>query len=235
LHESLGALGRRLTHFFGDFALRLFTSKAAAAVLLTFGLAACAREGDIQQTGILTSYTACPPVAVLAPAGDVTLFNPANSRDANAIDVVANITNVRSTCTGEGTENIITEVTFDVQARRTDNRGARSVTLPYFATVVQGSSNVVAKRVRQVTLVFADGAYRTSTAGAATTRVLRSAATLPEDIRRQITRERRPGAADAAIDPMSDPAVRAAVERARFEVMLGFELTADQLRYNATR
>ena len=215
--------------------MRLYTSKAAAAFLLTLGLAACAREGDIQQTGILTSYTACPPVAVLAPAGDVTLFNPASSRDATAIDIVANITNVRSTCTGEGSENIITEVTFDVQARRTDNRGARSVTVPYFATVVQGSSNVVAKRVRQVTLVFADGAYRTSTAGAATTRVLRSAATLPEDIRRQITRERRPGAPDAAIDPMSDPAVRAAVERARFEVMLGFELTPDQLRYNATR
>ena len=216
--------------------MRLFTSKAAAAVLITFGLAACAREGDIQQTGILTSYTACPPVAVLAPAGDVTLFDPANSTDANAIDVVANITNVRSTCTGADTgENIITEVTFEVQARRRDNRGARSVTLPYFATVVQGSSNIVAKRVRQLTLTFADGAYRTSTAGAATARVLRSAATLPDDIRRQITRERRPGAPDAAIDPMADPAVRAAVDRAHFEVLLGFELTPEQLRYNATR
>jgi hypothetical protein len=86
-----------------------------------------------------------------------------------------------------------------------------------------------------VTLTFADGAYRTNAAATATTRVLRAAATLPEDIRRQITRERRPGAPDAAIDPMSDPAVRAAVERARFEVMLGFELTPDQLRFNATR
>lgn len=216
--------------------MRLFTSKAAAAVLLSFGLAACAREGDIQQTGILTRYTACPPVAVVAPAGDVTLFDPANSRDAAAIDVVANITNVRSTCTGEDVgEHIVTEVTFDIQARRRDNRGARSVTLPYFTTIVQGNSNVVAKRVRPVTLVFADGAYRTSAAGASTSRVVRSAATLPEDIRRQITRERRPGAPDAAIDPMADPAVRAAVERARFEVLLGFELTADQLRYNATR
>jgi hypothetical protein len=221
---------------FEDKVLRLFTSKAAAASLLVLGLAACAREGDIQQTGILTRYSACPPVAVLAPTGDVTLFNPSNSTDSRAIDVVANITNVRSTCSGTDVgENIITEVTFDVQARRSDNRGARSVTVPYFATVVQGSSNVVAKRVRQVTLTFADGAYRTSAAGAATSRVLRSAATLPEDIRRQITRERRPGAPDAAIDPMADPAVRAAVDRAHFEVLLGFELTPDQLRYNATR
>ena len=234
MHESLGALGKRLTHFFGDFALRLYTSKAAAAVLITLGLAACAREGDIQQTGILTRYSACPPVAIVAPAGDVTLFDPASSRDAAAIDVVANITNVRSTCNETG-ENIINEVTFEVQARRRDNRGARSVTLPYFATVVQGNNNVVAKRVRQLTVTFADGSYRTNAAAGATTRVLRSAATLPEDIRRQITRERRPGAADAAIDPMADPAVRAAVDRAHFEVLLGFELTPEQLRYNATR
>lgn len=219
---------------FEDNVLRLFTSKAAAASLLLLGLAACAREGDIQQTGILTSYTACPPVAVIAPAGDVTLFDPPSSRDATAIDVVANITNVRSTCS-EQPQHIVTEVTFEVQARRRDNRGARDVTLPYFATVVQGNTNVVAKRVRQVRLHFADGAYRASTAGGATSRVNRAAATLPDDIRRQITRERRPGAADAAIDPMADPAVRAAVDRARFEVMLGFELTPDQLRYNATR
>jgi hypothetical protein len=214
--------------------LRLFTSTAATAALLSLALAGCAHEGDIQQTGILTSYTACPPVAVVAPAGDVTLFNPAASRDATAIDVVANITNLRSTCDESG-DHIVTNATFDVQALRRDSRGARDVTLAYFATVVQGTGNVIAKRVRNVGLHFDDGAYRASTTGAATSQVLRSAATLPEDIRRQITRDRRPGDADAAIDPMADPAVRAAVERARFELLVGFELTADQLRYNATR
>jgi hypothetical protein len=209
-------------------------SKAAAAALLSLVLLGCAREGDIQQAGILTSYTACPPVAIVAPAGDVTLFNPADSRDARAIDVVAHITNVRSTCTEAG-ENIVTQASFEVQAQRRDNRGARDVTLPYFATVVQGNANVVAKRVRQVNLHFADGQYRAMTTGAATSRLLRSAATLPEDIRRQITRERRAGDPNAAVDPMADPAVRAAVDRAHFELLLGFELTPEQLRYNATR
>jgi len=214
--------------------LRLYTSKAAAAVLLSLALAACAREGDIQQSGILTSYTACPPVALIAPAGDVTLFNPENSRDSSAIDVVAHITNLRSTCDDSG-EHIVSQATFEVQALRRDNRGARDVALPYFVTVVQGNGNVVAKRVRMVGLHFEDGQYRASTTGAGTAQVLRAAATLPEDIRRQITRERRAGDPDAAIDPMADPAVRAAVERARFEVLIGFELTPDQLRYNATR
>ncbi|MGZ8281917.1 MAG: hypothetical protein ACXWUN_03060 [Allosphingosinicella sp.] len=212
----------------------MYTSKAAAAVLLSLGLIGCAREGDIYQTGILTSYTACPPVAIPAPAGDVTLFDPASSRDSTAIDVVATITNLRSTCDDSG-EYIVTNATFEVNAMRRSNQGARDVVLPYFATVIQGNDNVVAKRLSRVGLRFEDGQYRTSTTGSATSQVLRSAATLPEDIRRQITRERRAGDADAAVDPMSDPAVRAAVERARFELMVGFELDAEQLRYNATR
>ncbi len=214
--------------------MRLFTSKAAVAALLSLGLLGCAREGDVLPTGILTSYTACPPVAIAAPTGDITLFNPASSRDANAIDVVAHITNLRSTCDESG-EYIVTQASFDIQAQRRDGRGARDVVVPYFATVVQGAGNVVAKRVSRAGLRFEDGQIRASTSGTASSRVLRSAATLPEDVRRQITRERRAGDPDAAIDPMADPAVRAAVERARFELLVGFELDQDQLRYNATR
>ena len=214
--------------------MRLSKSKAAAAVLLSLGLLGCAREGDVLPTGILTTYTACPPVAIAAPTGDITLFDPPASRDASAIDVVAHITNLRGTCDESG-QYIVSNATFQVHAQRRDNRGARDVVLPYYATVVQGGANVVAKRVSRVSLHFADGQYRASSTGTATSQVLRSAATLPEDIRRQITRERRAGEADAAIDPLADPAVRAAVERARFELLVGFELSEDQLRYNATR
>lgn len=214
--------------------MRLYTSKAAAAVLLSLALLGCAREGEITQAGILTRYSACPAVAIPAPAGDITLFDPASSRDASAIDVVAHITNLRGTCDESG-EYIVSSATFEVRGQRRDNRGARDVVLPYFATVVQGNGNVVAKRVSRVALHFADGQYRASTTGSAASRVLRSAATLPEDIRRQITRERRAGDPDAAVDPMADPAVRAAVERARFELLVGFELDQEQLRYNATR
>ncbi|HVL19759.1 MAG TPA: hypothetical protein VM422_02050 [Amaricoccus sp.] len=214
--------------------MRLFKSQAAAAVLLSLGLFGCAREGDIFQTGILTTYTACPAVAIPAPAGDITLFDPAGSRDSAAIDVVANISNLRSTCDETG-EYIVTNASFEVSGQRRDNRGVREVVLPYFATVVQGDGNVVAKRVSRVGLRFEDGQYRARTTGAATSQVLRAAATLPDDIRRQITRERRPGDPLAAVDPMADPAVRVAVQRARFEVLVGFELSQDQLRYNATR
>jgi hypothetical protein len=229
---ALGHIGISQPTF--EVPLRLYASKTAVAVLLSLGLLGCAREGDIFQTGILTTYTACPAVAIPAPAGDITLFDPPASREAYAIDVVANITNLRSNCDETG-QYIVTNASFDVHARRRDNRGARNVILPYFTTVVQGNRNVVAKRVSRVAVRFADGQYRASTRGAATAQVLRAAATLPADVRRQVTRERRPTDPQAAIDPMSDPAVRAAVERARFEVLVGFNLDAEQLRYNATR
>jgi hypothetical protein len=213
----------------------VFKPKAAiAAALFPLILAGCAREGQLVDTGVIVIRSACPAVAIPAATGDITLFNPESARDANAIDVVANITNVRSTCDETG-EQIVTNVTFDVHAQRRDARGARDVVVPYFAVVVQGGTAVQTKSVSRVGLRFEDGQLRASTRGAATAQVNRSAVTLPEDIRRQITRERKPGDADAAIDPLADPNVREAVRRASFEVLVGFQLTQDQLAYNATR
>ena len=208
--------------------------RVAFPLILSLALAGCSREGELTTAGIITTRTACPTVAIPAATGDITLFNPASSRDASAIDVVAHITNLRSTCDETG-EYILSNATFEVHAQRRDARGEREVIVPYFATVVQGGTNVVAKRIGQVALRFADGQLRASGTGSGSAQVLRSAATLPEDIRRQITRERKPGDADAALDPMADPAVRAAVTRASFELLVGFQLTQEQLAYNATR
>lgn len=209
-------------------------SRLAISAALFLALLGCNTEGELTTMGVMTVRTACPSVAIPAATGDITLFDPATSRDASAIDVVANLTNVQSTCDDSG-EYIVTNVSFDVQASRRNPAGEREVVLPYFATVVQGGTNVVTKSVSRVALRFPDGQYRTSSSGSASARVQRSAATLPDDIRRQITRERRPGDADAALDPMADPTVRAAVTRASFEVLVGFQLTREQLAYNATR
>ncbi|HYD37505.1 MAG TPA: hypothetical protein VEA60_07820 [Allosphingosinicella sp.] len=213
----------------------MFKSKAAAAALIPLSLVACSTpDNEITDMGITATRSACPAVAIPAATGDITLFNPENSRDASAIDVVANITNLRSTCDESG-DQIVTNVTFDVQARRRDSRGAREVVLPYFAVAVQGGTQIQSKSVGRVGLRFADGELRASTSASATGQVSRAAATLPEDIRQQITRRRKPGDPSAAIDPMADPAVREAVRRASFEVLVGFQLTQDQLAYNATR
>ncbi|TFI57871.1 hypothetical protein E2493_12845 [Sphingomonas parva] len=212
----------------------MFKCKAAVAALLPLAIVGCSSDGQLTATGITVTRSACPAVGIPASTGDITLFNPENSRDASAIDVVAHITNVRSTCDESG-ENIVSTVNFEIRGQRRDASGAREVVLPYFAVVVQGGTNVVSKSVSRVGLRFEDGQLRATATGTATGSVLRSAATLPEDIRRQVTRERKPGDPDAAVDPLADPTVREAVRRASFEVLVGFQLTEAQLAYNATR
>jgi hypothetical protein len=198
-------------------------------------LSACSKDGDIDSTGgISITRTACPAVAIPVQTGDITIFNPPTSRDARAIDVVATMTNVRVSCGDQGAD-VVSEASFDVQARRTNPSGARQVVIPYFATVVRGGTAVVSKRVEQVTLNFADGELRASATGKGGAVINRAAATLPADIRAKLTRKRRADDADASIDPLSAPDVRAAVARVSFELLIGFQLSAEQLQYNATR
>ena len=66
-------------------------------------------------------------------------------------------------------------------------------------------------------------------------RVLRSAATMPPEIQAQVTRKRKAGDADAAIDPMADPVVKAAVRATSFEVLVGFQLDDQALAWNALK
>ncbi len=209
--------------------------KLSTAAMVALALAGCSRKGDIDETGgIIAVRSACPAAAIPAMTGDVTLFSPAGSTDASAIDVVAEITNLRSTCSEAG-DQFYTEATFDVHATRTDASAARDVTLPYFSTVVRGGTGVTAKRVGQVTLSFAPGQTRASASAGASSYVDRSAAALPDDMLRRIRSKRKAGDIDAATDPFSTPEVKAALQRTSFELLVGFNLTQDQFRYNATR
>ncbi|SEI75194.1 hypothetical protein SAMN05518849_101781 [Sphingobium sp. AP50] len=209
-------------------------SNIALTAMLALALAGCSRRGEIDPTGgIVSVRSACPTAAIPAQTGDITLFSPAGSTDASAIDVVANITDLRSTCS-EGAQ-FYTEATFAVNARRSDASAARQVILPYFSVVVRGGNAVVAKRLGQVTLNFAAGEYRASAQAKAGAYVEKAAATLPAEIQQKITQKRKAGDADAAIDPFAQPDVKAALQRTSFELLVGFNLTQDQLKYNATR
>lgn len=208
-----------------------------AATIAATALGGCASTGDIvveEGIGVTAIRSVCPTVGVPEYTGDVTLFNPPGVTTADALDLSAAITNVRSQCNDAGAQ-VYSAATFDVVAQRRDTRGARTVQLPYFSTVVRGSTQVVAKRLGTVTLTFADGQARAQASGTAAAYVDRAAATLPDDIRERITRRRRAGEEEAAIDPLTQPDVRTAVAQASFELLIGFQLTDEQLGYNATR
>lgn len=197
-------------------------------------LAACSREGNIADGGIYVARSSCPQLAIPAGTGDITLFNPADSSSADAIDVTATITNLRGTCS-EDTATVASTATFDVVASRRQAGPARQVVLPVFNISMQGGENIVSKRIGQVVLNFGEGELRSQTSSSATIRVSRAAVTIPEEARRELTRKRRPGEVDAAIDPLTIPSVRDAVKRATYEQLVGFQLTPEQLRYNVTR
>ncbi|MXP45153.1 hypothetical protein [Allopontixanthobacter sediminis] len=214
------------------FLLTVLPLAGAAAML-----AGCSREGELvinQGVGIAAIRSVCPAVGVPDFTGNVTTFQSAGDKTVANMDVTASITNVRSTC-NDTSEKVYSEATFDVLARRTNTSGARRVELPYYSAVLRGGSAVQAKRIGTVVIDFADGQERAQASAKAGAFVDRAEATLPAEIREQITRRRRPGDVDAALDPLADPQVKAALARATFELLVGFQLTEEQLGYNATR
>ena len=209
--------------------------KLRLLTLLTLTLlSACSRRGQIEDGGVYVRRSACPILGIPAGTGDVTLFSPANSRDASAIDVTATMTNLFANCDESGNW-VMSNAVFDVLAVRRDASQARQVVLPFFSSGVQGGSRVVAKRIGQVVLNFPAGSYRAQAKGQTVLRVSRAVATLPENARKTLQQVRKPGDESAAVDPMTDPTLRAAVAAATFEHLVGFQMGADMLRYNVTR
>lgn len=206
-------------------------------VAATAALAGCSKEGELvinQGVGISAIRSVCPAVGVPDFTGDITTFRSAGNQSAANMDVTATITNVRSQCNDTG-DKVYSEASFDVLARRTDTRGTRRVELPYYSAVLRGGNAVQAKRIGTVTIDFADGQERAQGSAKAGAFIDRAEATLPPEIREQITRRRKSGDTDAALDPLADPQVKAAIARATFELLVGFQLTEAQLAYNATR
>jgi hypothetical protein len=210
--------------------------RLAALVALTL-LCGCRRAGELTPEnggGVYAVRSACPIPGIPAGTGDITLFNPSNSTDSRAIDVSASISNLRASCNDTGAD-VISTATFTVIGLRRNAGPARQVVLPYFDVALRGGSQIAAKQVGQVVLNFAAGDIHAWARVQATVRVNRASATLPANVRDILTRPRKAGEAEAAVDPMADPAVSKAVANATFEQLVGFQLTQDQLKYNATR
>ncbi|WP_379922298.1 hypothetical protein [Erythrobacter sp. R86502] len=215
----------------------MLRARAFFAISAVAALAACSNEGELvidQGVGIASVLTLCPSVGIPDYTGDITTFRDAADTTTASLDVSAAMTDLRSTCNDTG-EKVYSEATFTVNGRRADARGSRTVELPYFVTVLRGGSAVVSKRLGTASLTFADGQERASAAAKVGSYINRADAALPEDIRERITRRRRAGDAEAALDPLADPEVKAAVARTRFEMLVGFQLTESQLSYNVTR
>ena len=161
-------------------------SRLILIALAAASVAGCRSKGEIvvdESVGVTAVRSACPAVGIADYTGDITLFRTPGDTSAANLDLVATITNVRAQCNEAVGDKVVSNVTFDVLARRTDTRGARTVSLPYFVTVLRGGSAVIAKRTGAVELTFADGQERARVSGQGSAAIDRAEATLPADIR----------------------------------------------------
>jgi hypothetical protein len=90
-------------------------------------------------------------------------------------------------------------------ATRVDTRGANDVNLPYFITVMRGGNVVIAKSLGTATVHFADGQDRAEVTASGTDDQRRPTRRWTGDPRSPV-KQRKAGEADAAVDPLADPA-----------------------------
>lgn len=204
-----------------------------AKAYLILGLAALGLAG-CNSNPLMVKRSPCPAVAIPAHVGSVTRFDPAESRDAGAIALTAQLTDVKGSCL-EAPDYLTTDLAFTVTAQRRRAGPAEEVYLPIFVAMAQGGNVLVSKQLTGVTLRFAEGQLRSESQGSARAQVHRSAVTLPPEIQARITRERKPDEPDALVDPLSDPQVRAAVRASSFEVLVGFQLNDSSLAFNVAK
>jgi len=195
---------------------------------LPLALSACAKDPFVVER------SPCPAVAVPQFAGDITRFTRAGSHDESALDFVATITRVRAACS-EGQTAIATVASYDVVAIRRAPGPARTERLQVFTAVVRAGETLVNKEVADVEVRFQEGSARGLGVGKVRTLISASEVALSSEVNKAITRERKAGEIDAALDPLSEPAVRDAVRRATFEVLIGFQLSSAELAYNARK
>jgi hypothetical protein len=106
----------------------------SAAACATAALSACASEGELvinEGVGITSVLSLCPAIGIPDYTGDITTFRDPADRSLASLDVSAAMTNLRAQCNETG-DRIYSEASFTVNARRSDTRGARTVSLPYF-------------------------------------------------------------------------------------------------------
>lgn len=206
----------------GDVGLRR-TGGLLAIVAPVLLLSAC-NSNPLEVTRSL-----CPATAIPQHTGTMTLFSPAESRDADAVVMTASIFDLENHCV-EGSPKVTSNLRFTIGAQRPNAAAEQSVNVQYFVAVVKDGKEIISKQVYDTALHFPAGQVRAQsveTVAAAIDRAQAIAAAGPAPGR---DRKRR-----RDDDNVDDTFFDAAPKASAFEVLVGFQLTDAQVHYNMTR
>jgi len=98
----------------------------------------------------------CLAVAVVGDVGTLTRFNGPGHTTGD-VEFTASIMDADSRC--EEGSDVRSEVTFYVGAQSGPALANRTVTLPYFVAVLKDNSQIISKKIFNVTLTFDDTGY----------------------------------------------------------------------------
>ncbi len=172
---------------------RLFMSARSIVLLgIVLLVAACGNRNPLEVT-----VSRCPAIAIVGDAGTITRFE-GEGRNVADLAFTASIMDARLTC--EEAEDVRSVVTFDIGAQQGEAFKGGPVDLQYFVVVLKDNSQIVSKRVFDVTLRF-DGNGNSYSS---------------EVIAQHI------------------PTIEQA-RRYNYEVLLGFQLSAEEAVYNMER
>jgi len=128
-------------------------SRFITTLVLALTLVAC------NNNPLEVTISRCPAVAVVGDTGTLTRFN-GEGRTADDVMFTATISDVEVSCS-EG-DSVSSAVSMYIAAESDGKIVNDSVTLPYFVAVLKDNSEVVTKRIFDVTLRFDENGYAVS-------------------------------------------------------------------------
>ena len=167
-------------------------------MIRVFGLLALASFlASCADNPLEVTISRCPAVAVVGETGTLTRFNGSGRTDEDVV-FTASISDVAVSC--EEGDAVTSAIGFYVSAHSDGRMVNETISLPYFVAVLKDNSEVVTKRVYDVTLDFDENGYAVS---------------------REVLNQ---------LIPTIDQA-----RRYNYELLIGFQLTVDDVAFNMER
>jgi hypothetical protein len=180
-------------------------------------LSACA-----SQNPLLVTRTSCPAVAVIKYANTITGFRQGGGQDQSDVDFTGQISNVSVNCrNGKGDSAAQSVVSFDIGGQRGSVNGAASQSIPYFVTVVQDGTTIISKTSYLAVLQYNDKNGRSVARESFVANT--PGVPLPAAPKKKRT--------EAEFLDEAESAQKAA----KYEILIGFQLTDEQALFNITK